>query len=133
MARMVTDARQLLDQSRHPRERPQLGPIPLDDRTFQKGFHDLLGWGRVELWLGTRPSLAGQGGHSPLLPGVPPSVADLSGHPQPTGHLRSAQTSVEQPGRLLPPPFQLRLITSACPARSMAAPQTIVTLIREFQ
>lgn len=133
MARVVTDARQLLDQSRHPRERPKLRPVPMGDRAFQKGFGDLLGLGCVELRLGTRPSLAGQGSHSPLVPGVHPSVADLPGHSQPSGNLRSAQTSVEQPGRLLPPPLHLRMITSACHAQSMAAIQTNVTLIRETQ
>lgn len=133
MARVVTDARQLLDQSRHPRERPKLGPIPLGDRTFQKGLHHLLGLGCLELGLGPRPSLAGQGCHAPLLPGVHPSVAYLPGHSQPTGYLRSPQTPVEQPGCLLPPPLHLRMVTSACHAQSIGATQTNVTLIPEVQ
>ena len=30
------DARQMLDQSRHPRQRPQLSLIPMDRRSFQE-------------------------------------------------------------------------------------------------
>ncbi len=111
MAGVITNAGQLFDQSRHSRERPQLGLVTIGGRPFQEGIDQLLGLFRAQPAFGAGWTPARQGLHPAGLPGLLPTIAHLPSDSQTLDNLGHGATPVEHFCSPAPPPFQLRMIS----------------------
>lgn len=91
---MIAYTRQILNQQRHARKRPKIGPVTPRDRPLKQGVDDLLALVLVEAWLAARRAFADQGDITTLLPGALPTSRRLAAHsntPSDLGHIIAMQ------------------------------------------
>lgn len=133
MARMITNTRELLDQPRHPWQRPELRLIPMGDRAFQEGIDQPFGLRGPQPGLRSRRPLTRQGRHPSALPVRLPTIRHLPGDPQTPGHFGRRPVPFEEVRRPLPPTFQLRVIPMLRHDQTIAQGTPIVTILCEIQ
>jgi len=94
---MITNSRQILDQSGHSGQSPQVGFISVGGRARQQPRDDFfhLGGGQFGFW--TRRTFAGQGRVSAFLPKVSPFVSHLPGDPETAGYFRRRAIFLKKP------------------------------------
>lgn len=111
MPRMIADPRQILDQQRDARQRPEIGLITLSRRTSQqRGGYLLCLLGR-QFRLGSRWALAGQGRLAAVLPCLFPAICRLPGNAQPAGHLGGGNFLCEEFAGLQAPFFHFSMVS----------------------
>lgn len=124
---MITDSRQILDQSGHPRQSPEISLIAVGGRARQQPLGDFIHLGCGQFGFGTGWPFAGQGRRSALFPKVPPFVRNLSGHTQPAGDFGRRTIFLKEPDGLLAALFHPNMIACFRHARTINNPNAVVT------
>ena len=116
MAGVVFDAGHALDDTRHPRQRPQLGAESLRRGPRAERALDCRQFGGTESGLAARAPRGLQAPPAIGLPGLMPVIGRGRGHAQRLRHGRLRLAAREQPRGFEPPSFQRSKILSGSAA-----------------